>query len=101
MVAIALMVILTIFVLIYTLTLPEQKGNMLAKIVCFLIHGCLVAGFYGTSAFSLIRHYLNIERLGTYPWAGFAWIMFIIGLFCLRQWLGAIFNRDRTIWYTD
>jgi uncharacterized membrane protein len=108
MIAIILMAILTIFVVIYTLTRKKQKGTTTARIVCFLIYMCLAAGFYGAGAFLLIRHYLNIERLGAYHslligglGTGFAWIIFIIGLFCLRQWLGVIFNRNRTIWYTD
>ena len=107
MTIIILMAILTIFVIIYTLTRAEQKGSKVARIVCFLIYGCLVAGFYGTGAFLLIRHYLNIEGLKAYHLligdlgVGFAWIIFIAGLFCLRQWLGAIFNRSRTVWYTN
>jgi len=86
------------------LELKKTKRSRISRIFYFFVFGVLFVGWYGTGAASIVLHYLKILRLdenGAGPGIEFAWFMVIIGLFPLREWLGVIFNRVDTVWYSD
>ena len=103
MIGIAILVIITLATLTYVLRLPRaHEENWKKKIACFLVHSFTTLGFYGTGAGCAALHHLNISRLdSTGPGIGFAWFCVLVGLFCLRHWLGVIFDRTKTCWYSD
>lgn len=109
-ISIIILVVLTSIPLFYVFSLEktEQDRISIGRIICFFVHGSLVFCTYGMGAVNVVKYYLNASRLennyqplGAGPGIGFAWLLVLVGLFCLRQWLGVIFNRVDTVWYSD
>ena len=73
-----------------------------ARIVTFFIHSFLTVSSLCLSIIIMFMHYIG--RVNPSELAGgiaFIWLVFFIGLFCYKQWLCVVLNREGACWYSD
>jgi len=106
--SIVIMALLTISVFVYVFSLEKTEMNLFGRIFVALLNGVGGLFTYLVSIFIIIEHYSGVHELpanyapiGYGVTIGFVWLIFIISLFLLKGFLGAVLSRDRTIFLSD
>lgn len=99
-----IMALLTALVFVYVFSLDKTEMNLLARIIVASLEGAGFLFLYSLCIFGIIGYYASAYESSTnhveVP-IGFIWFVFIISLYILKEFLGAVLGRDRTSFLSD
>lgn len=96
-------IILTILVIRRVLALKRVPFLRKRWFVSFLLLGFATMMTYGFGSAGLVAICLSPGSDKSEFWGAFLvlWIFFLCGLFPLRHFLGVVFSREKTVYYSD